>query len=187
MESDLATLLKSDAVEVEGKILLVMYYYHREYQEDSNGRKRGLKERNFHRCACRMDTKEGWDSLADSISSEDPAAPFTLDRLGIPSDMRLKGDRIWTRANAAKWLKMKTSGNKIHTLDEFLNGRKTTTGRKKGTRLPGAFETKTPYLRTYEHGGNEYELRSPYDFPVGEWMVSTRVAPPRKIPKVIKD
>lgn len=188
MEPNLVSLLKSDSIRIDDEhTMIVMYYYHQEHVVGPRGNRKGLKDKTFYRCACRVDSNENWRKLAEGLTNENPAELFSLPEIGLPDDMHLRSDYTWTRTNARRWLLLRISKKKIHTLDEFIHGRKTTTGLKPGRILKGAFDSNMPYLRAYSFNGVEYSIETPYDFPKGVWLVSTRVAPPRKKPKVITD
>ena len=186
MDPDVSYLIKSDSISVgEDKTLLVMYYYHQEHVKTEKGRNHGLRDRTFYRCVCRLDSNTKWNEMAEGLLKEAPAERFLLTSIGLNDRMGIRSDRFWTNSNASRWLKLKI--RKRHSLEEFITGRKTKTGLKPGRKLPGAFETDLPYLKEYDHGGLKYSLETPYDFPEGTWLVSTRIAPPRKKPKIIKD
>lgn len=187
MEKNHAILLKSDCVKNEGgKLLLVLYYYHSEtYEKD--GRRHTVKENTFYKCVVRNEYPEFWRIWAKHFKENNPAERFNLKDFGLKDDFILEGRNIFTRYTFGRWLEMKTSGNKIHTLDEFLGGHRYKNKKWGRKHSKGAFTTGKPYVRNYEHQGRAYDLATPYDFPSGTWLEGLWIPPPRKKPRIIKD
>lgn len=184
---DFCTLLKTQTIQVErNKYLFIMYYYHKDKD----------KKKSFYTCKARLDFINNWNFILDNdILLDAPAEPFRLAQLGLNDDMPLYYDkRILNQSMALRLFRKKFRGNKIHTMDMFINGFKMKHSIKRGKDKyrQGAFVTRSskPYLRYYtklgDINGNKVDITDVFNLELSVWYESFKEMHfKRRPPKVI--
>ena len=188
MKSNESCLIRSDTVKVSGSLILfIIYYYHTERYLTEKGKLKNNSPNNFYRCTVRLDTEKNWLKYAEDLKKSDPAALITLKELGFEnSDYTFKVWKVLTKSMASRWIKLKIK--KAHSYYEFLNGRKSKYHRKyHPVHHRGAYDSDFPYIKEYIYNNHLYTIDRPEFLPMGVWMTTQRISPPRKETRIIKD
>ena len=155
-----ATIWKSACVNVGNDKYMIILYYYRSNKQD--------KSKSFYKCNIRIDTKDNWMKLRNSLIESDPAQTFTVDLIGIddpdvdPSYMPLKFcHRVFNKVDVYRWLGSKFSESKIRKLEDFL--------KKEFSPM-----IKNQYLRKYMINNQEVDISEIDKIPCGKWFTSTK-------------
>ena len=165
VDNNTVILWKSNNIDLgDGRYMLVMYYYHTE---------KGDRSKSFYKCNIRIDTKENWQKLQDSLVKENPAEHFRNSMLGIDDDYKLYYSRhTFTKADMYKWIGTKFSPTKITDMENFEKTELTVI---------------EPILRKYLVDGKEIDITDHKNIPSGKWFSMFKPKKQgRKIPRVIQ-
>lgn len=153
-----AVLWKSCNVDVGNGLYMICMYY---YQTISGQYGKGL-----YKCAIRIDSKEGWESLRETLHMDNPAAPYLNSSVGIDDDLMLHySGHVMTRADMWRWFGQKFNTKKIWSLKKFSTEE---------------FRRSDHFLRDYVIDGNRVDILDVERIPRGKWFTSIKEKAPRK-------
>ena len=151
-------LWKSCNVDVGNGLYMICMYY---YQTVSGQYGKGM-----YKCAIRIDTRDSWGSIGESLHTDNPASPYINSSIGIDDDLMLHySGHVMTRADMWRWLVQKFNKKKIWSLKKFS---------------VDEFKRNNHFLREYVIDGNKVDILDIENIPRGRWFTAIREKAPRK-------
>ena len=153
-----AVLWKSCNVDVGNGLYMICMYYYRTV--------RGQYGRGTYKCAIRIDTRDGWESLRESLHADSPASPYVNSSIGIDDDLMLHySGHVMTRVDMWRWFGQKFNGKRVWSLERFSTEE---------------FRRSIHFPRDYSIGGKTVDILDVGSIPRGRWFTAIREKAPRK-------
>lgn len=160
MSNNFARIWKSATVNLGcNKYMIVMYYYHTDREDKSKA---------VYKCCIRIDTKENWNILIDTLVKDNPADIYKNYMLGINDNFELHSHRIFTKVDMYNWMKRRLSPKKIFSSKEKF--------------LYECFKPSIPFpfFRKYLINTQEIDISETDKIPEGQWFFALKEKKPRK-------
>jgi len=150
LSEDEVVLWKSANIDLgNSKHMFVVYYYHTV---------KGDRAKSFYKCAIRIDSKENWENLKESLIKTNPAESFKTSMIGLDDDYRMFYSRhTFNKADMYKWIGTKFSPAKISTMEKFVSEELSA-------------NKVEPFLRKYNINGTEVDITEVSKIPEGQWF-----------------